>query len=227
MAAAWQILCRRDRKLAAAIRAVGPCEGPTASGVSPYEALLSAIAHQQLHGSAAKAILARICAIDGRGRYPDPEELLATPDSALRGAGLSQSKLAAMRDVARRTLDGTVPELSEMEAMDDEAIIERLVAVRGVGRWTAQMLLMFTLGRPDVMPADDYGVRLGYQWVYGLKELPPPRTLLPACEAFAPYRSTVALYLWRYVDVRRAAAGAAAASVVPKPAPRRRRTARA
>lgn len=225
MAAAWQILARRDARLAAAIRAVGPCEGPTASGASPYEALLSAIAHQQLHGAAAKAILGRLCALGGRDAYPEPAELIALPDEVLRGAGLSRSKVAAMRDVAARTLDGTVPPLAQMHAMDDEAVIERLTAVRGVGRWTAQMLLMFTLGRPDVMPADDYGVRLGFQWAYGLKEMPRPAALLEACEQFAPHRSTVALYLWRYVDVRRAQAGTTAPTVNPKPEPRRRRSA--
>ena len=126
-----------------------------------------------------------------------------------------------MRDVAARTIDGTVPDLTAMSAMDDEAIIERLVAVRGVGRWTAQMLLISTLGRPDVMPADDYGVRLGYQWAFGLAELPKPRELLAGTERFAPFRSTVALYFWRYVDLRRANGTAPAPPPAAAPAKRR------
>ncbi len=203
MAAAWQVLARCDARLGAAIRQVGPCP-LVGSGRPPYEALLSAIAHQQLHGVAARAILHRLCALEGRDRYPSPVELLATPEETLRGVGLSRAKLIAMRDVAQRALDGTVPDLATMQAMDDEAIIERLVAVRGVGRWTAQMLLISTLGRPDVMPADDFGVRLGYQWLYGLPAMPTPKALHVACEQFAPYRSTVALYLWRYVDLVRA-----------------------
>ncbi len=210
MAAAWQVLARSDAKLAAVIRLVGPCALEPSLN-PPYEALLSAIAHQQLHGVAARAILGRLAALDGGPTLPSPAALLACPDDRLRGVGLSRSKLAAMRDVAARTLDGTVPDLPAMSAMDDEAIIERLVAVRGVGRWTAQMILISTLGRPDVMPADDYGVRLGYQWAFGLAELPKPRELLTLTERFAPFRSTVALYFWRYVDLRRANGTAAVA----------------
>lgn len=216
MAAAWQVLARRDARLAAVIREVGPCplEG---SGRPPYESLLSAIAHQQLHGAAAAAILRRLAALGGRNRYPSPDELLATDEDQLRGVGLSRSKLAAMRDVALRCLDGTVPDLEAMRALDDEAIIERLVVVRGVGRWTAQMLLISTLGRPDVMPADDFGVRLGYQWAFGLDSPPTPRALAAACEDYAPYRSTVALYLWRYVDLVRARPGAEPPAGAQKP----------
>ena len=217
MAAAWQVLARSDAELAAVIRMVGPCALEPSLN-PPYESLLSAIAHQQLHGVAARAILGRLAALDGGQQLPSPAVLLACPDERLRAVGLSRSKLAAMRDVAARTIDGTVPDLTAMSAMDDEAIIERLVAVRGVGRWTAQMLLISTLGRPDVMPADDYGVRLGYQWAFGLAELPKPRELLAGTERFAPFRSTVALYFWRYVDLRRAS-GTAPAAVPPAVGP--------
>ena len=220
MAAAWQVLARCDARLGAAIRRIGPCP-LQGSGQPPYEALLSAIAHQQLHGVAARAILKRLCALDGRDRYPTPEELLATPEDSLRGVGLSRAKLLAMRDVAARALDGTVPDLATMQAMDDEAIIERLVAVRGVGRWTAQMLLISALGRPDVMPADDFGVRLGYQWLHGLPVMPTPKALLAACERYMPYRTTLALYLWRDVELVRADAATAAGSKAPARAARR------
>ena len=203
MAAAWQVLARSDARLSAVIRMVGPCP-LVGSGRSPYESLLSAIAHQQLHGVAARAILTRLCALAGQSRYPSPAELLAYSDDSLRAVGLSRSKMLAMRDVASRVLDGTVPDFKTIQAMDDEAIIERLVTVRGVGRWTAQMLLISTLGRPDVMPSDDFGVRLGYQWAFGLDDMPSPKQLAEACRGFAPYRSTVALYMWRYVDLTRA-----------------------
>jgi DNA-3-methyladenine glycosylase II len=229
MAAAWQVLARRDAKLAAVIRLVGPCPLEP-SPRPPYEALLSAIAHQQLHGGAARAILGRLSLLEGGECLPSPESLLACPDERLRAVGLSRSKLAAMRDVAARTLDGTVPDLETMAGMEDEAIIERLVAVRGVGRWTAQMLLISTLGRPDVMPADDYGVRLGYQWAFGRAAMPTPRELLHETERFAPHRSTLSLYLWRYVDLRRASGTApvvappvAAKVRAPKAAARTRR----
>jgi len=221
MPAAWHVLARRDARLGAVIRVVGPCP-LEASGRPPYEALLSAIAHQQLHAVAAKAILGRLCALEGRGRFPAPDELLATPEEVLRGVGLSRPKLAAMRDVAARALDGTVPDLPAMRRMTDEEVIERLTAVRGVGRWTAQMLLISTLGRPDVMPADDFGVRLGFQWAFALAAMPSPRDLATACEAYAPYRSTVALYLWRYVDHVRAQARTTGAAV-PAPAAGQRR----
>ncbi len=220
MAAAWQILARTDQALAAVIRAVGPCPLEP-SHRQPYEALLSAIAHQQLHGAAASAILARLAALGGRNALPTPDEMLAHPEEALRGAGLSRSKLLAMRDVAAKALDGTVPDLATIQSLDDESIIERLTAVRGVGRWTAQMLLIGTLGRPDVMPADDFGVRLGYQWAYALDAMPTPRVLLDATAPFAPYRSTVALYLWRYVDLRRADGSAPSAAAVRRPAPKK------
>lgn len=175
---------------------------------SPYEALLSAIAHQQVHGAAAKAILGRMHALyardGGAPRWPTPDELVATPEDALRGAGLSRSKVLAMRDVAAKTLDGTVPDLATIAELSNEAIIERLVAVRGVGRWTAEMLLIFTLGRPDVLPVDDYGVRYGFQLLHGKRRMPKPRWLAAYGERWSPHRSIVAWYLWRYVDWVRA-----------------------
>lgn len=219
MAAAWQVLARTDPALAAVIRAVGPCPLEP-SYRPPYEALLSAIAHQQLHGAAASAILARLAALGGRNALPSPHAMLAYSDEALRGVGLSRAKLLAMRDVAAKALDGTVPDLATIQSLDDDSIIERLTAVRGVGRWTAQMLLIGTLGRPDVMPADDFGVRLGYQWAYGLDTMPTPRAVMDATAPFAPYRSTVALYFWRYVDLRRATGSAPAA--VRRQAPTRK-----
>jgi DNA-3-methyladenine glycosylase II len=203
MTSAVQALAACDARLAAAIEIIGPCTLARGRG-SPYEALLSAIAHQQLHGNAAAAILRRLRALHAENRYPTPEELLATPDDALRGCGLSRSKLLAMQDVARRTLDGTVPDRRRIQRLDNDAIIERLTEARGVGRWTVEMLLMFTLNRPDVLPVDDFGIREGFRLLYGKRVQPKPRWLAAYGERWAPYRTTASWYLWRYADYERA-----------------------
>ncbi|MBS0396598.1 MAG: DNA-3-methyladenine glycosylase 2 family protein [Proteobacteria bacterium] len=195
-------LARADERLATAIGLIGPCTRPRGRG-APYEALLSAIAHQQLHGNAAAAILARVRGLYA-GRYPTPAELLATPPERLRAAGLSRAKLAAMQDVAARTLDGTVPPRRAIARLDDAAVIERLTQVRGVGRWTAEMILMFTLNRPDVLPVDDFGIREGFRLLYGKRRQPRPRWLADYGERWAPYRTTASWYLWRYVEHVRA-----------------------
>jgi len=199
---AVQALAACDPRLAAAIDIIGPCTLARGRG-SPYEALLSAIAHQQLHGNAAAAILRRLKTLYPGGRYPTPDELLATSEQALRGAGLSRAKLAAMQDVARRTLDGTVPERRAIQRLSNEAIIERITEIRGVGRWTAQMLLMFTLNRPDVLPVDDFGIREGFRLLYGKRLQPKPRWLATYGERWAPHRTTASWYLWRYADYER------------------------
>ena len=174
-------LASRDPRLATAIAVIGPCRLRRGRG-SPYEALLEAIAHQQVHGSAAAAILGRLRSVYGE-RYPLPAELLATPDPNLRAVGLSRAKLAAMKDVAARVLDGTVPERSAIARLDNEAIIQRLTEVRGVGRWTAEMLLMFTLNRPDILPVDDFGIREGFRLLYGKRRQPKPRWLAATRQA--------------------------------------------
>jgi DNA-3-methyladenine glycosylase II len=189
-------------RLATAIELIGLCTQKRGRG-SPYEALLHAIAHQQVHGNAALAILGRVKALYPGRRYPTPEELLATPDDALRVAGLSGAKVRAMKDVALRTLDGTVLDRRRMMRLDDAAIIDRLVAVRGVGRWTAEMLLMSTLNRPDVLPVDDFGVRQGFQLLFGKRKQPKPKWLAAYGERWAPYRTTASWYLWRFVEYHR------------------------
>lgn len=192
----------KDPVMRGLIRAAGPCELKVRRG-SPYEALLSAIAHQQLTGKVAATILGRFRALYDGGRYPTPEELLATQDDQLRGVGFSRAKTAALKDIAVRTLDGTIPPRRSLARLPDERVIERLVQVRGVGRWTVEMFLMFTLGRPDVLPVDDYGVRSGFRIAYGLAEPPRPRELAEFGLRWAPYRSTAAWYLWRAVDLNR------------------------
>jgi DNA-3-methyladenine glycosylase II len=200
--AAVRALKAADPRLAAAIDVIGPCTLKCRRG-SPYEALLSAIAHQQVHGKAAAAVLGRLRALYPDDRYPTPDELLATPDDALRGVGLSRSKLLAMKDVAARTLDGTVPDRRRIARLADEAIIARLVAVRGVGRWTAEMVLMFTLGRPDVLPVGDFGIRYGFKLLYGKRTEPKPDWLARYGARWAPHRTTASWYLWRYLEYAR------------------------
>lgn len=192
-----------DPVMAALVEAAGPCTLKPDRRRSPYEALVSAIAHQQLTGAAAASILARFRALYPHGRLPAPEELLGTPDESLRAAGFSRAKAAALRDLATKTLDGTVPPRAALARLPDGEIIERLTEVRGVGRWTVEMFLIFTLGRPDVLPVDDYGVQNGFRIAYGRRRLPKPRQLARFGERWTPYRSTAAWYLWRAVDLRR------------------------
>ena len=165
----------------------------------PYHALLSAVAHQQLHARAAQAIFGRLKLACG-AVVPDPHILLALPDETLRACGFSANKALAIRDVAAKAADGTIPSRARAMRLSDEELIERLISIRGVGRWTVEMLLIFTLRRPDVLPVDDFGVREGYKRLHGLEAQPKPKTLAEIGEIFAPYRSTAALYLWKAAD---------------------------
>lgn len=174
-------------------------------GESPYEALVNAVAHQQLTGKAARTILGRLQALQPHGGLPTPRELAATPQATLRGIGFSNAKALALRDIAEKTLAGVIPARRALARLDDEAIIERLVQVRGVGRWTVEMFLIFTLARPDVLPVADYGVRNGFRLAYGLDDLPGPRALAEYGRRWAPHRTTAAWYLWRAVDLHRRA----------------------
>ncbi|MGH9466472.1 MAG: DNA-3-methyladenine glycosylase family protein [Terriglobales bacterium] len=188
-----------DAKMAALIAAVGRFRMPLERQEHPYEALFHAIQYQQLHGRAAAAILARVKEQIGGGGYPRPEVLLAASEERLRGAGLSRQKIAALRDLAEKTRAGLVPGWQGLEPLDDAAIIERLTEVRGVGVWTVQMLLMFRMGRPDVWPVLDYGVRHGYQLAYRKRRMPTPKELQRAGEVWRPWRSVAAWYLWQQV----------------------------
>jgi DNA-3-methyladenine glycosylase II len=166
----------------------------------PYEALCESIVYQQLHAKAAATIFGRLVAQIGNGVLPAPDALLDAPDEALRAAGLSCNKIAALRDLARHAQDGRLPTLADCRALDDEALIARLSDIRGIGRWTVEMFLIFTLGRPDVLPAGDFGVRRGYAIAYSQPEMPVPKALALAGERWAPHRSLAALYLWRVAD---------------------------
>ena len=168
--------------------------------IRPFDALAESIAYQQLSGKAAATIFGRVRALYPKRKWLDPEQLLATPDETLRAAGLSRAKTAALKDLAAKTIDGTVPAGRALIRMSDDEIITRLTAVRGIGRWTVEMLLLFDLGRPDVWPIDDYGVRKGFAKTFGRRKLPTPKQLMKFGEKWRPYRSVAAWYFWRALD---------------------------
>lgn len=192
----------RDPVMRRLIRQHGPCALAPLRW-SPYEALTRAIAHQQLHGRAAESILARFVALFENGRFPSPADVAGTHAARLRRAGFSRGKVRAIKDIARHALAGTVPTRRAASELDDEAIIERLTQIHGVGRWTVEMLLIFTLGRPDVLPVDDFGVREGYRLAYGRRQQPTPKALRAVGERWKPYRSAAAWYLWRAASAAR------------------------
>ena len=171
-----------------------------AVSIRPFDALAESIAYQQLSGKAAATIFGRVRALYPKRKWLDPEQLLATPDETLRAAGLSRAKTAALKDLAEKTIDGTVPAGRALIRMSDDEIITRLTAVRGIGRWTVEMLLLFDLGRPDVWPVDDYGVRKGFAKTFGRRKLPTPKQLMKFGEKWRPYRSVAAWYFWRALD---------------------------
>jgi len=192
-----------DTRLAAVIRRVGPPRLDIQRQRSPYEALIRAIAHQQLHGRAAEAILGRFSALFSGDGFPDPTSVLATADLALQRCGFSGAKIGAIRDICAKALDGTIPTRRGSARLSDAALIERLTCIRGVGRWTVEMLLIFTLGRPDVLPVDDFGVREGYRVLHNLDIQPKPRVLAELGLAWAPHRSFATWYLYRAADEAR------------------------
>ncbi len=200
-AEAVEHLCRSDKSLARLIKKVGPCKLKPHKRRSPFIALVTAVTHQQLNGIAAQTILKRFLALYPGKRFPLPEDVLATPDDRMRTAGLSRAKVAAIKDIAAKTIEGVVPDLRAITKLSNEEIIERLTSVRGVGPWTVEMLLMFTLGRLDVLPATDYGVRKGFAVTFGWKDLPTPKELLEYGERWRPHRTTAAWYLWRALEL--------------------------
>ena len=193
-------LCARDARLRRVIGAAGPFTMRPEPAQSPFLALARAIVYQQLTGKAAGTILGRVVDLFPRRRIT-PELLLGIDHDTLRAAGLSNAKTLALQDLARRTLDGTVPSLARLRRLDDEAIVERLTAVRGVGRWTVEMLLIFRLGRPDVLPVGDLGVRKGFAVTYGLAELPTIEELTRKAERWRPFRSVASWYMWRATEL--------------------------
>ena len=191
-----------DPVLARAIAAAGPLALELKKTTSVFGALAEAIVYQQLSGRAAATIYARVCALFPRPHEgPTPEKILRTSDAKLRGAGLSRAKLLALRDLAQRAKAGEIPTLEEATQLDDAELVERLTKVRGIGRWTVEMLLIFRLGRPDVLPADDYGIRKGYARVFKKRALPTPKQLEKWAEPWRPYRTVASWYLWKALEL--------------------------
>jgi 3-methyladenine DNA glycosylase/8-oxoguanine DNA glycosylase len=171
-----------------------------AVSMRPFDALAESIAYQQLSGKAAATIWGRVRRLYPKTKWLDPAKVLATPDDKLRAAGLSRAKVAALKDLAAKTIDATVPSGRALIRMSDDEIIACLTTVRGIGRWTVEMLLLFDLGRPDVWPVDDYGVRKGFARTFGKRKLPTPKQLIKFGEKWRPYRSLAAWYFWRALD---------------------------
>ena len=198
-------LARVDSDLAAFMEVAGPCriaEREWAQAVTPFEALARSIVYQQLSGKAAGTIYGRFVDLfDGAG--PTPEELLTLSEEQLRGCGLSRNKMLAVRDLAEKRLDGTVLDRTGLQKLSDEEVLQRLTAVRGIGPWTVQMLLMFYLGRPDVLPTTDLGIQKGFRLVYGTKDLPSPKELEAHGEQWKPWRTVASWYMWEAVHIDR------------------------
>ena len=200
MDAAQKHLAASDPRFAALIASAKPFAPRPSVLVRPFDALAESIAYQQLSGKAAATIWGRVRALHPRRKWLDPKQMLATPDAMLRACGLSGSKTVALKDLAAKTIDGTVPSAPALARMSDEEIIERLTAVRGIGRWTVEMLLLFDLSRPDVWPVTDYGVQKGYAKTFRKRKLPTPKELQRIGEKWRPYRSIAAWYFWRALD---------------------------
>lgn len=196
---AVQTLADADKCLARVIRVVGPCRLELRAIDSPFEALLRAIIFQQLSTKAASTIYDRVLDLFP-ARVPTPLAIRETPDDTLRGAGMSRAKIASANDLASRTIAGDVPGLKALHSMEDDEIISKLSEVRGIGRWTVEMLLIFSTGRPDVLPSTDLGVRKGFRDAYKHEALPAFKELEAFGERWRPYRSVASWYLWRVVD---------------------------
>jgi DNA-3-methyladenine glycosylase II len=190
-------LSERDETLRALIAETAPFQIDVADAQSPYEVLMESIVYQSISGKAAATIFARIKALGSEGRAPAPEEMLKIPRAKLRKAGLSGAKVLAMKDLAKKTLAGIVPTHEEALKLSDEELVERLVSVRGIGAWTVEMFLIFRLGRPDVLPIHDLGVKKGWSVAYGKKHMPKPKELLEFGERWRPYRTVASWYMWR------------------------------
>ena len=199
-AAAIAHLSKKDRRMAKLIAKSAAYQLRASEMQTPYESLLRAIVYQSISGKAARVIYDRIRALSSSGECPVPEELLQIRKPALRKAGLSFAKIAAVRDLAQKTIDGLVPSLEEAHKLSDQELVERLISERGVGAWTVEMFLIFRLGRPDVLPIHDLGVQKGFALTYGKKAMPKPHELAEFGERWRPYRTVASWYMWRAVE---------------------------
>jgi DNA-3-methyladenine glycosylase II len=198
--AAHQHLSKSDPVLKLLIREHGLCALVPEKRCSPFQSLVQAVAHQQLNGTAANTILTRFKKLFPGRKFPRPEDLAKVSDAQIRACGFSFAKIKAIRDIAEKTLSGVIPTSREIVKLSDDEIVARLTEVRGVGRWTVEMLLIFQLGRLDVLPADDFGVRSGFRVAYKKREMPKPKELLAFGEKWKPHRTTAAWFLWRAAD---------------------------
>ena len=197
LAEAVKHLSNSDEKLKLLINETRPFQMGADQLQSPYDTLLEAITHQSISGKAAATIFARIVALGSNGRPPTPEQILKIRKPALRKAGLSRAKVAAVKDLAAKTISGVVPTLEDAHKLSDDDLVERLTSVRGIGAWTVEMFLIFRLGRPDVLPIHDLGVKKGWSITYGKKYMPKPKELLAFGERWRPYRTLASWYMWR------------------------------
>jgi len=194
---ALQHLCERDECIKSLVAETRAFQIDGDEGQSPYEVLMEAIAYQSISGKAAATIFGRIRALGENGRPPTPEKMLKIPSRKLRKAGLSGAKVLAMKDLARKAMQGIVPTHDEALLLSDDELVKRLVSVRGIGAWTVEMFLIFRLGRPDVLPIHDLGVKKGWSVAYGKKHMPKPQELLKFGERWRPYRTVASWYMWR------------------------------
>mgnify|MGYP003979604853 CR=1 FL=1 len=194
------VLSKADKKIGRLIKQVGGLDFDPPARLNPFEALLRSIVYQQLSGKAAATIHGRVKALFS-GRTIKPTEIIKMPDDTLRGAGMSRAKVAAVKDLAQKTIEGLVPTGAQLRKMSDETIVERLTQIRGIGEWTVQMVLMFQLGRPDILPVKDLGVRKGFMITYNLDDMPAEKEMTDYCECWRPFRSVASWYMWRAVDL--------------------------
>lgn len=193
---AEDFLSRIDADWANLVKAVGHCTFVPEPERDPYEALVKSVAYQQLHARAAEAILGRMLSLYA-GQFPQPEQLVSTDFDQLRTCGFSASKIATIQGIAQGKLSGLVPTRDEADTLTDEELISRLITLKGIGRWTVEMLLIFTLARMDVLPVDDFAVKEGYKRLKALEKAPTPKQLATIGQAWSPYRTIAAWYLWR------------------------------
>lgn len=191
-----------DPSLGKVIARVGPCQIAPEPGFDPFNALVRSICHQQLHGKAAETIHGRVLAKFGDGAHADVNKLSRARMTSMRSCGLSEAKSLAIKDLANKCLDGRVPGFDELMTLSDDEAVSRIVKVRGIGRWTVEMMLMFRMGRLDVFPVDDFGVRKGFMLLRKLKEPITAKALMPHGETWKPYRTVASWYLWRVADGR-------------------------
>jgi DNA-3-methyladenine glycosylase II len=193
-------LSSRDSVLKLLIREHGFCDLVPETRRSPFQSLVQAVAHQQLNGTAANTILSRFKKLFPNRKFPRPEDLAGVTDEQIRACGFSYAKIKSIRDIAEKTLSGVIPTSQQIVKLSDDEIVARLTEVRGVGRWTVEMLLIFQLGRHDVLPADDFGVRTGFRHAYKKREMPTVKQLLAHGEIWRPHRTTASWYLWCVAD---------------------------